>query len=158
MTAAVEVWAIAGRRTLELAADRVTVGKGAENDLALDDDDTVSRLHAVLDRFPAGWCVTDLGSSNGTYVNGERIFAPRRLQHGDEVRIGSTKLLFRNSADVGRTVTKVPTRAPRSRPASAMCSSCCAGRYSIVICSLNRPRFARLRHRLRFPKRRSSST
>jgi pSer/pThr/pTyr-binding forkhead associated (FHA) protein len=112
VTAAVEVWTLSGRRTVELATDRVTIGKGDENDLALDDDATVSRLHAVLDRFPAGWCVTDLGSSNGTYVNGERIFAPRTLRHGDEVRIGTTKLLFRNSADVGRTVTDAPAESP----------------------------------------------
>jgi DNA-binding transcriptional ArsR family regulator len=112
MSAAVEVWAIAGRRTVELPGERVTIGKGAENDLALDDDETVSRLHAVFDRFPAGWCVTDLGSSNGTYVNGERIFAARRLRHGDEVRVGSTKLLFRDSADVGRTVTKAAVESP----------------------------------------------
>ena len=48
----------------------------------------MSRLHAVLDRFPAGWCVTDLGSSNGTFVNGERISRAQRLRHGDEVRVG----------------------------------------------------------------------
>jgi DNA-binding transcriptional ArsR family regulator len=112
MTAAVEVWAIGGRRTFELTGERVTVGKGSDNDLSLEDDETVSRLHAVLDRFPAGWCVTDLGSSNGTHVNGERIFAARRLHHGDEVRVGSTKLLFRDSADVGRTVTKAPQGSP----------------------------------------------
>ena len=52
----------------------------------LDADPTVSRLHAVLERFPAGWCVTDLGSSNGTFLNGERIWAPQRLRHGDEIR------------------------------------------------------------------------
>jgi pSer/pThr/pTyr-binding forkhead associated (FHA) protein len=112
MTAAVEIWALSGRRTVDLPGDRVTVGKGAENDLALEGDDTVSALHAVFDRFPAGWCVTDLGSSNGTFVNGERIFAARQLRHGDEVRVGTTKLLFRNSADVGRTVTKAPEESP----------------------------------------------
>jgi pSer/pThr/pTyr-binding forkhead associated (FHA) protein len=112
MGAAVEVWALAGRRTVELHGERVTVGKGDDNDLPLDGDDTVSRLHAVFDRFAAGWCVSDLGSSNGTYVNGERIFATRRLHHGDEVRIGTTNLLFRNSADVGRTVTKAPDASP----------------------------------------------
>ena len=112
MTAAVEVWTLSGRRTVELSNDRVSIGKGAENDLAIDGDDTVSGLHAVLDRFPAGWCVTDLGSSNGTFVNGERILTARRLRHGDEVRVGATKLLFRDSADVGRSVTKSPLASP----------------------------------------------
>jgi pSer/pThr/pTyr-binding forkhead associated (FHA) protein len=112
MSAAVEVWTPAGRRSVELRGERVTVGKNAENDLPLDGDDTISGLHAVFDRFPAGWCITDLGSSNGTYVNGERIFATRRLHHGDEVRVGTTNLLFRNSADVGRSVTKAPEARP----------------------------------------------
>jgi DNA-binding NarL/FixJ family response regulator len=113
MTPSVEVWELAGRRTVELSNDRVTIGKGDENELAIDGDDTVSRLHAVLDRFAAGWCVTDLGSSNGTFVNGERVLAARRLHHGDELRVGATKLLFRDSADVGRSVTKAPLASPR---------------------------------------------
>ena len=81
---------------LDLVADRSTIGKAAENDVALADDATASRLHAVLERFAAGWCVTDLGSSNGTLVNGERIWASRRLRHGDEIRVGQTRLIFRD--------------------------------------------------------------
>ena len=68
MSAAVEVWTLAGRSTIELEGERATIGTAPENDFALADDRTVSGLHAVLERFPAGWCVTDLGSSNGTYV------------------------------------------------------------------------------------------
>jgi pSer/pThr/pTyr-binding forkhead associated (FHA) protein len=112
VAAAVEVWAVSGRRTFELSNDRVTIGKGSENDVALEGDDTISRLHAVLDRFAAGWCVTDLGSANGTFVNGERILAARRIRHGDEIKVGATTLLFRDSADVGRTVTKGPVASP----------------------------------------------
>ena len=78
-----------------LEADRMTVGKAAENDVPLAEDPTASHLHAMLERFPAGWCVTDLGSSNGTWVNGERIWASHRLRHGDEIRVGQTRLIFR---------------------------------------------------------------
>jgi pSer/pThr/pTyr-binding forkhead associated (FHA) protein len=117
--AAVEVWSLSGRSIVALDADRMTVGKDRQNDIALPGDSTVSRLHAVLERFPAGWCVSDLGSSNGTFVNGERIWASHRLRHGDEIRVGSIRLLFRNSADVGRTVTSVeqgpPTLTARER-------------------------------------------
>jgi pSer/pThr/pTyr-binding forkhead associated (FHA) protein len=113
-----EVWTLSGRSVVELSGDRVTVGKGTENDVALDDA-RVSRLHAVLERFAAGWCVTDLGSSNGTYLNGERIWAQQRLRHGDEVRVGATRLLFRNSTDVGHTATESeadpPVLTPRER-------------------------------------------
>jgi pSer/pThr/pTyr-binding forkhead associated (FHA) protein len=79
-----------------LEADRITVGKAAENAISLTDDPTASHLHAILERFPAGWCVTDLGSSNGTSVNGERIWSSRRLRHGDEIRVGQTRLIFRD--------------------------------------------------------------
>lgn len=116
MAAAVEVWSVAGRRQVDLASERVTVGKGDENGIVVEDDPTVSRLHAVLERFAAGWCVNDLGSSNGTFLNGERIWAPQRLRHGDEVRVGRTRLLFRNSSDVGRTVTEAEAEAPTLTP------------------------------------------
>jgi predicted component of type VI protein secretion system len=107
----VEVWTLSGRRDVELEGDRVTVGKGEQNDVVLDDP-TVSRLHAVLEHFAAGWCVTDLGSSNGTFLNGERIWAQQRLRHGDEVRLGRTRLLFRNSSDVGHSVTETEAESP----------------------------------------------
>ena len=108
---ALEVWTLSGRRDVELDGDRVTVGKDEQNDLVLDDT-TVSRLHAVLEQFPAGWCVTDVGSSNGTFLNGERIWAQQRLRHGDEVRVGRTRLLFRNSTDVGHSVTETEAESP----------------------------------------------
>jgi predicted component of type VI protein secretion system len=81
---------------LELEGGRSTIGKAAENDIPVTDDPMASHLHAVLERFAAGWCVTDLGSSNGTWVNGERIWASRRLRNGDEIRVGQTRLVFRD--------------------------------------------------------------
>ena len=81
---------------VELLAERTAVGKAAENDIAIDEDPTASGLHAVLERFAAGWCVTDLGSANGTWGNGARIWASRRLRNGDEIRIGQTRLVFRD--------------------------------------------------------------
>ena len=116
MDASVEVWSLSGRAQIQLGDDRCTVGKGEENDLVLADDPTVSRLHAVLEEFPAGWCVTDLGSSNGTFLNGERIWAQRRLRHGDEVRVGRTRLVFRNSSDVGHTATESEAESPSLTP------------------------------------------
>jgi DNA-binding CsgD family transcriptional regulator len=114
--AEVEIWRLSGRSVVTLEGDRVTVGKAAENTIALADDPTLSRLHAVLERFDAGWCVSDLGSSNGTFVNGERIWASQRLRHGDELRVGRTRLLFRNSADVGFTATAVDEGPPLLTP------------------------------------------
>jgi pSer/pThr/pTyr-binding forkhead associated (FHA) protein len=109
--ATLEIWALDGVRRVELAGGRVTVGKGDANDIALDDP-TVSRLHATLEQFADGWCVSDLGSSNGTYLNGERILGQRRLRHGDEIRIGRSRLLFRSSADATASRTETEEAAP----------------------------------------------
>jgi pSer/pThr/pTyr-binding forkhead associated (FHA) protein len=94
----------------------MSIGKGTENGIALGGDPTVSRLHAVLERFEAGWCVSDLGSSNGTYLNGERIWAAQRLRNGDEVRVGRTRLVFCDADDFGRTATETDEGAPRLTP------------------------------------------
>jgi pSer/pThr/pTyr-binding forkhead associated (FHA) protein len=118
------------RVTLE--ADRTAIGKAAENDVPLADDPTVSHLHAVLERFPAGWCVTDLGSSNGTWVNGERIWASRRLRHGDEIRIGQTRLVFRDAVSTVGAQTEVEQEAPML-----------TGRERDVLVALCRPLLAR---------------
>ncbi len=90
----------------------MAVGKAAENDVALEHDPTASHLHAILERFPAGWCVTDLGSSNGTWVNGERIWSSHRLRHGDEIRIGQTRLIFRDQMRAGGAVTEAEDAPP----------------------------------------------
>jgi DNA-binding CsgD family transcriptional regulator len=95
-----------------LEADRTTVGKADENDIALADDPMASHLHAIVERFPAGWCVTDLGSSNGTWVNGERIWSSRRLRHGDEIRLGQTRLIFRDLVSAGGTDTEAEVAPP----------------------------------------------
>jgi FHA domain len=86
---------------LPLEGERVTIGKSDENDVPLPDDPTASHLHAVLERFPAGWCVADLGSSNGTWLNGERIWSPQRLRHADEIRVGQTRVVFRDQQAAG---------------------------------------------------------
>jgi pSer/pThr/pTyr-binding forkhead associated (FHA) protein len=78
--------------------ERVTVGKDPSNTVVVEEDPTVSRLHAALERFPAGWCLRDLGSRNGVFVNGERVLATRPLRSGDEIRLGGTRITFRSDA------------------------------------------------------------
>lgn len=92
-----EIWGRAGPELVPLEADRSTIGRAPTNDVALEWDSTVSELHAVVERYPVGWCVRDVGSSNGTFVNGERLVAERRLRANDEVRVGGTRLVFRLS-------------------------------------------------------------
>lgn len=66
-----------------------TIGSGPDCDLVVDLP-TVSRLHCRLRREGDGFLVEDLGSSNGTYVNGERIAAPVRVSRGDSVTLGAS--------------------------------------------------------------------
>lgn len=75
----------------DLASGVVMIGRGADCQLILDDD-YVSTRHARVVSTPNGIYVEDLGSTNGTYVNGQRITAPTTITFADTVRIGKTIL------------------------------------------------------------------
>jgi hypothetical protein len=94
MSSHLEVWKPSGRELVPLSGERVTVGKAATNVVSLDHDGTVSRLHAILENHGSAWSVRDMGSRNGTYVNGEKIDAERVLRSGDELRVGKSRLVF----------------------------------------------------------------
>lgn len=95
MPAYLEIWKLSGTELVALDADRVTLGAADTNDVNVESDRSISRLHAVFERIGGGWCVRDLGSRNGTFVNGERILGERVLRHGDEIRAGATRFVFR---------------------------------------------------------------
>jgi pSer/pThr/pTyr-binding forkhead associated (FHA) protein len=78
-----------------LSGDRLAIGQAPSNDLSLPLDTTVSRLHAVLENLQAGWCIRDLNSRNGTFLNGQRIWGERPVRPNDEIRVGRTTLVFR---------------------------------------------------------------
>ena len=72
----------------------VTLGRGVQNDLTLDSDDFASARHARIEPRRDGVWVEDIGSTNGTYVNGARVAKPRVLRNGDVIRVGSTDLRY----------------------------------------------------------------
>jgi hypothetical protein len=73
-----------------------TIGRRTEADLSLAWDGEVSGLHAELHHIGGEWAVVDDGlSTNGTYVNGERINGRQRLRDGDRIRVGRTVLAYR---------------------------------------------------------------
>ena len=78
----------------ELNAKTLTVGRGAPNDVRLDDDEFASSHHARIEPRRDGVWVEDIGSTNGTYVNGTRLGRPQKLAPGDVVRIGETDLRY----------------------------------------------------------------
>jgi hypothetical protein len=80
-------------RTVKLSAT-MTVGRAPECELRLDDTYT-SQQHARLYAKNNSWFVEDLGSTNGTFVNEQKLAAPAMLQPGDKVRVGQTVMELR---------------------------------------------------------------
>ena len=70
----------------------VAVGRGGQNEVPLDGDEFASAEHARFEARRDGLWVEDVGSTNGTFVNGARVTTPRRLSKGDIVRVGQTDL------------------------------------------------------------------
>jgi diguanylate cyclase (GGDEF)-like protein len=96
---------------VELNGERLMIGRDAGSDLELADD-SVSRNHAVLESVRGEFVVTDLGSTNGTYVNDQRIDA-RQLSPGDRLRFGNQIFKFlsadRIEAEYHETVYDIMT-------------------------------------------------
>jgi pSer/pThr/pTyr-binding forkhead associated (FHA) protein len=77
-----------------LDSKALTIGRGDDNDLPLDGDEYASSRHARFEPRRDGVYVEDVGSTNGTFVNGIRLTGDRRLVAGDVIRIGETDLRF----------------------------------------------------------------
>jgi hypothetical protein len=78
----------------ELDSAQLTIGRGGRNDIAIATDEYASARHARFEPRQDGVWVQDLGSTNGTYLNGARLEHPRRLTQGDIVRVGETDLRY----------------------------------------------------------------
>jgi hypothetical protein len=72
----------------------VSVGRSPQNDLPIPNDDYASADHARLEPRRDGIWLEDVGSTNGTFVNGVRVGEPRRLSVGDVIRVGETDFRF----------------------------------------------------------------
>ena len=79
---------------LVLNSAPLTMGRGEANDVELRGDDFASAEHARFEPRRDGVWLTDVGSTNGTFVNGVRLEQPRKLVRGDRIRIGATDLRF----------------------------------------------------------------
>lgn len=101
------------------------IGRDVTNEVVVGDAE-VSRQHARLTRTPGGYVLEDLGSTNGTFVNGERLMAPRVLNPGDLVAFGETVSLMFDAlapeaaatvaSSVGAPATLEPGQAAQAAP------------------------------------------
>ena len=112
----IEVWGPTGPELVPLTDSRVTVGKDTSNAVVVSGDTTVSRLHCVVEQVGSRWSIKDLGSRNGTQVNGQRVSGDRVLEPGDEIRLGRTRLVFRGPGAHRPTQTDGVEAAPSVTP------------------------------------------
>jgi pSer/pThr/pTyr-binding forkhead associated (FHA) protein len=111
-----------GRR-LPIKVPVVNIGRGDYNDVVIADP-SVSTMHAKLQRRDTVWILTDLGSTNGTYVEGERLTGEAPLGPGTTLRFGDVAALFEpldesvpaGRPDSTRMMSRVDAEAPRSAP------------------------------------------
>src|ERR687896_1798211 len=93
---------------VEIRGRPLEIGRAADLEGRLGDDPELSRRHARVSRFEGGGLmIEDLGSTNGTFVNGERISGPTLLEAGQTVKLGDTTL---------RVVGGRPAAPPEKRP------------------------------------------
>lgn len=84
---------LSSNRAIDLAGDKLLIGRESKNDIAVADINA-SRIHAELTFDPQnGWVISDLGSTNGTFVNGSAITSCK-LAEGDQITIGMTDFMF----------------------------------------------------------------
>ncbi len=86
-------------RTYETPDEATRIGRHTDQ-IQLSDDST-SRHHAELRPENGGWVLVDLNSSNGTFLNGQRIVNPAPIKHGDQIKVGSSLLVFSGDEDPG---------------------------------------------------------
>jgi len=103
--------------------DELVIGRHADGPGRLAGDEEISRQHARISREATGdYAIEDLGSSNGTFVNGLRINSPRLLSLGDSIETGATTLVVREIAvppDAARSSVSAPAQAGASPQAVA---------------------------------------
>ena len=94
--------------TFPLEGDQLTIGRDSSNGVAIDDAE-VSRRHARLTFQGGKFVIEDLGSTNGTFVNGQRLAGPAVLRPGDVVSLGEQIVLMYDaiSMDAGATLAAV---------------------------------------------------
>ena len=102
---------------IPLTKNEIYIGRDVNNDVVVNDQE-VSRKHARLVMQAGGYVLEDLGSTNGTYVNGQRLMGPHVLRTGETVMLGeNVSLVLEAGYDVDATVISQAPSAPSYDPA-----------------------------------------
>ena len=81
-------------RQIPLEGERISVGRASTAEISFPDDNGLSRQHLAIERDGDGWSVRDLGSKNGTVLNGARVTEKTRLHPGDRITAGHLILIY----------------------------------------------------------------
>jgi pSer/pThr/pTyr-binding forkhead associated (FHA) protein len=112
-----EVWVLSRPGVEPIVLGETTLlGRGTDCDYMLDDTQA-SRRHALIEKGEEGYTLTDQDSSNGTFVDEERIFGPVLLAEGDTIRIGQTSFTFEQLADTEAEVEPEGAEPPAAQQA-----------------------------------------
>ena len=113
-----------GQLPLLLTEPRCLIGRGDGCQILLPEGDgAVSRRHALLERDPQGiWSIVDLGSHNGTSVNGERVTDRRSLSDGDRISVGKSQIVLAlpRSQPTIAVASPIFEESPRANPTIAV--------------------------------------
>lgn len=102
-----------------LTRDTVTLGRDITNDIVINDPE-VSRHHARLIRTPSGYSYEDLRSTNGSFINRQRLSTPYQLQNGDLLGLGETiTLVYEVVGEAAATMVAPSGGAPAQAPVAA---------------------------------------
>jgi pSer/pThr/pTyr-binding forkhead associated (FHA) protein len=99
-------------RQIPITFNGIVLGRDARLGPPFSTDEFVSRSHVWVRRHGGGVEVTDLGSANGTYVNGVRVRAPTRIQDSDMLRIGQIQLKLAMPGEPDQAVATRERQAP----------------------------------------------
>ena len=84
-------------RSVPLDGERISLGRSSVTELCYPDDSGLSRQHLAFEKEGDDWSIRDLGSKNGTMLNGVRLSAPQKLKPGDRITAGHLILIYDNA-------------------------------------------------------------
>jgi hypothetical protein len=99
-------------KSFEITKNEIYIGRDVNNDIVINDSE-ISRKHARLILQAGGFVLEDLGSTNGTFVNGQRLMGPHVLRPGELVMLGeNVSLAFESGYDADATMVSAPAPMP----------------------------------------------